>query len=44
MYEKIKKFYKMGLYSAEVVKKFADRGIISIEQYKEIVGDNLEEN
>lgn len=38
MFEKILKFYKMGLYSAEQVKAFADKGIITQEQYEEIVG------
>ena len=44
MYEKIKRFYDLNIYSAEIVKKFADKGVISIKQYKEIVGDNLREN
>lgn len=38
MYEKIKRFYDLGIYSAEIVKKFADKGVITQEQYKEIVG------
>lgn len=40
MYEKIKRFYDLGIYSAEIVKKFADKGVITQEQYKEIVGIN----
>jgi len=38
MFEKIKKFYDMGLYTKEQVKKFADKGIITEEQYRAIVG------
>lgn len=38
MFEKIKRFYNLGIYTAEIVKKFADKGVISQEQYKEIVG------
>ena len=38
MYEKIKKFYKLGIYKSSHVKAFADKGIISKEQYNSIVG------
>lgn len=41
MYEKIKKFYDMGLYTAAQVHKFVDKGVISEEQYAEIVGVEL---
>lgn len=37
MFEKIKKFYDMGLYSAEQVRKFCEKGVITKEQYEEIV-------
>lgn len=40
MYNKIKKFYDLGLYTAEQVHKFVDKGIITEEQYAEIVGEN----
>lgn len=40
MYEKIKRFYDLKIYSADIVKKFADKGVITQEQYKEIVGIN----
>lgn len=39
MYNKIKKFYDLGLYTAEQVHKFVDKGIITEEQYAEIVGE-----
>lgn len=38
MYEKIKKFYNEGLYSKAQVHKFVEKGIITEEQYIEIVG------
>lgn len=39
MFEKIKRFYNEGLYSKEQVHKFVEKGIITEEQYKEIVGE-----
>jgi len=36
MYRKVKRLYDLGLYTAEQVKEFADRGKISPEQYEEI--------
>ena len=46
MLEKIKLFYKKHLYTKEQVHKFAEKGIITEEQYKEIVGNekSLTEN
>lgn len=41
MFEKIKKFYDMGLYTAAQVHKFVDKGILTQEQYAEIVGVEL---
>lgn len=41
MYEKIKKFYDMGLYSAEQVFMFYEKGIITAEQYEEIIGGKM---
>lgn len=38
MYRKVKRLYDLGLYTAEQVKDFADRGKISPEQYEEITG------
>lgn len=40
MFEKIKRFYDLGIYTAAIVKKFADKGVITQEQYKKIVGIN----
>ena len=42
MYEKIKRFYDLNIYSAEIVKKFADKGVISQEQFREIIGNKQE--
>lgn len=39
MYEKIKKFYKQGLYTKEQVRKFCEKGVITENQYSEIVTD-----
>ena len=38
MFEKIKKFYDLGLYTKAQVHKFVEKGIITEEQYIEIVG------
>lgn len=38
MFEKIKKFYDMGLYTAEQVYKFVIKGVITEEEYEKIVG------
>ena len=40
MVEKIRKFYKMGLYSLEQVHMFVEKGVITEEQYMEIVGND----
>lgn len=39
MFEKIKKFYGMGLYTDAQVRKFVDKGVITEEQYSTIVVD-----
>lgn len=41
MFEKIKRFYVLGLYTAEQVRKFAEKGVISEEEYKSIVGGEV---
>jgi uncharacterized XkdX family phage protein len=42
MYRKVKRLYDLGLYTAEQVKDFADRGKITPEQYEEITGEKYE--
>lgn len=41
MYEKIKKWYYMCLWSAEQVQKAVEKGVITDEEATEIMGDNL---
>ena len=36
MFEKIKRFYNLGLYTAEQVYKFVIKGILTEAQYNEI--------
>lgn len=39
MYEKIKRFYDLKLYTKKQVRQFCSRGVIAAEQYKEITGE-----
>lgn len=39
MFESIKKWYGMGLWSAAQVRQAVLKGVISEAQYKEIVGE-----
>ena len=39
MYEKIKRFYNLKLYTRKQVRQFYDKGVITEEQYKEITGE-----
>jgi hypothetical protein len=36
MYERIKKWYKQGLWTKEMVQNAVDKGVITEEQLKEI--------
>lgn len=38
MFDRIKRFYNQGLYSKEQVHKFVEKGVITEDQYLEIVG------
>lgn len=38
MFEKIKRFYDMKLYTKEIIHKFVEKGVITEGQYLEIVG------
>lgn len=38
MFEKVKRFYEMGLYTAGQVRSFAEKGKITWAQYEEIIG------
>ena len=37
MLEKIIRFFKLGLYTEVQLHKFVDKGVITVEQYKQIV-------
>lgn len=37
MFERIKKWYKQGLWSADMVQKAVDKGILTEDQAKEIL-------
>ena len=39
MKDKIAKWYKQGLWTAEMVQNALEKGIITEEGYREIVGD-----
>ena len=42
MYKKVKRLYDLGLYTAEQVKDFADRGKITVEEYEEFTREKYE--
>ena len=42
MYEKVKKYYDTGLWSEERVINMVIKGIITEEEYKDIVGKGYE--
>lgn len=39
MFEKVKKFYDMGLYTKAQVAQFAKKGKLTEEEYKAITGE-----
>lgn len=39
MFEKIQKFYKMGLYTREQVRKFVEKGVITEAQFAQILSN-----
>ena len=41
MYSKIKRFYDMGLYTAEQVHKFVEKGVITEQEYNAIIETKL---
>lgn len=44
MYKKVKRLYDLGLYTAEQVKDFADRGKITAEEYEMITKEVYHES
>ena len=43
MYEKVKKYYDTGLWSEERVRNMVIKGIITEEEYKDIIGNEYQE-
>jgi uncharacterized XkdX family phage protein len=41
MYQLIKKYYKMGLYSNDSLAKFVARGTLTEAQYQKITGEKF---
>mgnify|MGYP000301407636 CR=1 FL=1 len=39
MFEKIKRFFNLRLYTAKQIHKFAEKGVITLKQYKQITGE-----
>lgn len=42
MYQKIKRFYNLGLYTKEQVAQFVAKGVITPAQYEQITGETYE--
>lgn len=40
MAERVKKYYDAGLYTKEIVHKFAEKNAITADEYKEITGED----
>lgn len=40
MYDKIKKWYILGLWTEEMVKQAADKGVITQAEYDELMGED----
>lgn len=43
MFEKIKKFYDLGLWTESMVRNAVVKGVITEEEYKEITGQEYSE-
>lgn len=41
MYEKIKKYYELGMWNEQKVRNAVDKGVITAEQFKEITGNEF---
>lgn len=42
MFEKIKRFFNLKLYTKKQIRQFCDKGIITLEQYKLITGEEYQ--
>ena len=43
MFEKILKFFRMGLYTKRQIHQYCEKGVISPEQYEQITGEVYQE-
>lgn len=43
MYERIRKYYRKGLYSREMVLQFAAKGVITLEEAESIINERKTE-
>lgn len=41
MFEKLLRFFRLGLYTKKQIHQFAEKGVITHEQYKEITGEDF---
>lgn len=39
MFEKIKRFFKLGIYTKKKIRDYCTKGVITPEQYKAITGE-----
>ena len=39
MFEKIKRFFNLRLYTKKQIRQFAEKGVITPKQYKQITGE-----
>lgn len=39
MFEKLMKFFRLKLYTKAQIRQFADKGVITPEQYEQITGE-----
>lgn len=39
MFEKIKKFFKLKIYTVKQIRQFCEKGVITPEQFTEITGE-----
>ena len=42
MFDKIKKWYNQGLWTADMVRNAVDKGVLTPEQFKEITGGDYQ--
>lgn len=40
MFEKIKRFFNLHLYTKKQIRQFCDKGVITPEQHKQITGED----